>query len=75
MTELAELARPAHTAIVTQECQGAVVGPNAGLAVLAREARHVALSNIAKLLPAARAAGVHIVHCLAQRRPDGRHRP
>lgn len=39
MTALAELAAPAHTAIVTQECQGAVIGPNAGLAALADEAR------------------------------------
>jgi biuret amidohydrolase len=71
MTTLADLAAPEHTAIVTQECQGAVIGPNAGLAVLAEEARRVALPNITRLLPAARVAGVHIVHCLAQRRPDG----
>ena len=71
MTKLAELAAPGHTAIVTQECQGAVIGPNAGLAVLAEEARRVALPNITRLLPAARAAGAHIVHCLVQRRPDG----
>ena len=69
--QLAELAAPAHTAIVTQECQGAVIGPNAGLAALAEEARRVALPNIIRLLPAARAAGVHVVHCLVQRRPDG----
>lgn len=71
MTTLAELAAPQHTAIVTQECQGAVIGPNAGLAALAEEARRVALPNIARLLPAARAAGVRVVHCLVQRRPDG----
>ncbi len=58
-------------AIVTQELQGAVVGPDAGLAVLAAEARRAALPNIARLLPAARAAGHHVVHCLVQRRPDG----
>jgi nicotinamidase-related amidase len=69
--KLAELAAPAHTAIVTQECQGAVIGPQAGLAVLAEEARRVALPNIVRLLPAARAAGVCVVHCLVQRRPDG----
>ncbi|MBE1547065.1 nicotinamidase-related amidase [Mycobacterium sp. OAS707] len=69
--DLAEVAAPAHTAIVTQECQGAVVGPNAGLAVLAKEARREALPNIERLLPAAREAGVKIVHCLVQRRPDG----
>ena len=68
---LAELAAPEHTAIVTQECQGAVIGPNAGLALLAEEARRVALPNIVRLLPAARAAGVRVVHCLVQRRPDG----
>jgi biuret amidohydrolase len=71
VTTLAELAAPRHTAIVAQECQGAVIGPNAGLAVLAEEARRVALPNITRLLPAARAAGVHVVHCLVQRRPDG----
>jgi nicotinamidase-related amidase len=71
MTTLADLAAPEHTAIVAQECQGAVIGPNAGLAMLAKEARRVALPNITRLLPAARAAGVRIVHCLVQRRPDG----
>ncbi|ORA81434.1 cysteine hydrolase [Mycobacterium malmoense] len=70
-TPLAELAAPGHTAIVTQECQGAVVGPHAGLALLADEARRVALPNIVRLLPAARAAGVRVVHCLVRRRPDG----
>lgn len=71
MTALDELAAPAHTAIITQECQGAVIGPDAGLAALAKEARRVALPNIVRLLPAARRAGVRVVHCLVQRRPDG----
>lgn len=71
MTVLGELVAPAHTAIITQECQGAVIGPDAGLAALAKEARRVALPNIVRLLPAARAAGVRVVHCLVQRRPDG----
>jgi biuret amidohydrolase len=69
--DLADLVAPTHTAIVTQECQGAVMGPNAGLAVLAAEARREALPSIVRLLPAARAADVRIVHCLVQRRPDG----
>lgn len=69
--DLTELAPPAHTAIVTQELQGAVVGDDAGLKMLADEARRIALPNIARLLPAARATGVQIVHCLVQRRPDG----
>jgi nicotinamidase-related amidase len=69
--DLAEVVAPEHTAIVTQEYQGAVMGPNAGLAVLAEEARREALPNIVRLLPAARAVEVSIVHCLVQRRPDG----
>src|SRR5271156_1073350 len=68
---LVELAAPAHTAVITQECQGAVIGPDAGLAPRAEETRRGALPNIVRLLPAARAAGVHVVHCLVQRRPDG----
>lgn len=68
---LAELVAPAHTAIVTQELQGAVVGPHAGLAALAAEARRQALPNIERLLPAARIAGVQVVHCLVHRRADG----
>jgi nicotinamidase-related amidase len=71
MTPLEDLAAPEHTAVVTQECQGAVMGPDAGLAMLADEARRVALPNIVRLLPTARAAGVRVVHCLVQRRPDG----
>ncbi|MGB8407443.1 MAG: cysteine hydrolase [Mycobacterium sp.] len=67
-----DLVAPGHTAIVTQECQGAVIGPAAGLKALAEEARKLALPNITRLLPAARAAGVDVVHCLVQRRPDGR---
>ena len=69
--ELGELVAPGHTAVVTQECQGAIVGPDAALAALADEARREALPNIARLLPVARAAGVSVVHCVVQRRPDG----
>ena len=69
---LAELVRPAHTAIVTQECQEAVVGANAGLAALAEEAQREAVPNIARLLPVARAAGVSVIHCVVTRRADGR---
>lgn len=69
--DLAAIAAPEHTAIVTQELQGAVVGPNAGLGALAKEAQREALPNIERLLPVARDAGVRIVHCLVQRRADG----
>lgn len=69
---LANVLAPERTAIVAQELQGAVVGPDAGLGALAAEARREALPNIARLLPVARSAGAHVVHCLVQRRPDGR---
>lgn len=68
---LAELVAPDRTAVVTQECQGAVVGPDAGLVELAAEARREAVPNLARLLGAARGSGVRVVHCLAHRRPDG----
>ncbi|MEE2058514.1 cysteine hydrolase [Rhodococcus artemisiae] len=68
---LSELLHPGRTAIVTQELQGAVVGPDAGMRALAREAERRALPNIGRLLPAGRAAGVRVVHCLVQRRDDG----
>jgi biuret amidohydrolase len=71
LERLAGLLGEGDVAIVTQELQGAVVGPNAGLAALAEEARRDALPNIEQLLPVARTAGIPVVHCLVQRRPDG----
>jgi len=68
---LAELVAPERTAIVTQECQGAIVGPDAGLPELAAEARREAVPNIVRLLDAGRAAGVRVVHCTVVRRADG----
>lgn len=69
---LQDLLEPATTALVTQECQGGVIGPQAGLPYLAEEARREAIPNIARLLDAARAAGVAVVHCLIEKRPDNR---
>jgi nicotinamidase-related amidase len=57
---------------VTQEVQGGVVGAEAGLPYLAEEARREALPNISRLLAAARAAAVSVVHCLVEKRPDGK---
>lgn len=69
---LRDLLNPATTALVTQECQGGVIGPQAGLPMLADEARREAIPSIATLLDAARAAEVAVVHCLIQKRPDNR---
>ena len=70
--DLTELIDPAHTALVTQEVQQGVVGPDAALPVLAEVAQRVAVPNIARLCARARAVGVPVVHCVAMRRPDGR---
>jgi nicotinamidase-related amidase len=69
---LSDLLDPSSTALVTQECQGGVIGPQAGLPMLADEARREAIPNIGKLLGAARSAGATVVHCLIERRADGR---
>lgn len=69
--DLAELLDPAHTALVTQECQRGVVGDLAALPQLAEAARASgAIGNMARLVAAARAAGVDVVHCLARHRTD-----
>lgn len=72
MADLDELLRAGTCALVTQECQVGVIGKTAVLRDLADAAAPVAVPNIARLLDAARAAGVDVVHCLAHNRPDGR---
>lgn len=72
MPDLDELLRPGVCAVVTQECQVGVIGDKAVLGELADAASTTAVPNIVRLLTAARAAGVDVVHCLAVRRPDGR---
>jgi nicotinamidase-related amidase len=57
---------------VTQECQNGVIGDEAVLRDLADEAHRVAVPNIVRLVRAARAAGVTVVHCVAVRRGDDR---
>lgn len=71
LAALPELVDPAHTVLVTQECQRGVVGDLAALPELAEVARHSgAVANMGRLTGAARAAGVDVVHCLAQHRGD-----
>src|SRR4029453_15939611 len=68
--DFAALVAPAHTALVTQEIQRGVVGDLSQLPALAEAAAPV-LPNVARLVEAARAAGVPVVHCTAERRADG----
>jgi nicotinamidase-related amidase len=70
--DLAALVDPAHTAIVTSEVQNGVVGERSALPALAEAAAAEMLPNLARLLPAARSAGVQVVHCTAYRRADGK---
>ena len=69
--DLRALLDPAHTALVTQEIQRGVVGDLSALPDLAAAARP-ALPNVARLVRAARKAGVPVLHCTAERRADGR---
>ena len=70
--DLAQLADPRHTALVTQECQRAVIGDLSALPELAAAAKGEVTENIARLCAAARNAGVPVLHCTAERRADGR---
>ncbi|MBW3661661.1 MAG: cysteine hydrolase [Actinobacteria bacterium] len=70
---LADLVDPAHTVVVTQECQRGVLGEPAIFPELATAAREAGLVEaVARLVEAARAVDVAVVHCVAARREDGR---
>jgi biuret amidohydrolase len=67
-----ELVAPVRTALVTQECQNGVIGPQGSLPALGEEARRQAIPNIARLVKAAHGAGVQVIHCTADFRADRR---
>jgi nicotinamidase-related amidase len=69
--DLASLVAPARTALVTSECQLGVIGPGSALPDLAEAGKEM-VPHVAELVGAAHAAGVAVVHCTAERRPDGR---
>ena len=69
--DLRALVDPAHTVVVTQECQNGVIGPEAALPQLAEIARRHMVPAAARLVAAARTADVPVVHCVAARRADG----
>jgi nicotinamidase-related amidase len=70
--DLQALLSPAHTALVTQECQEGVIGKGSALPGLAEGVAKVHLvANAARLVRAARAARVPVIHCTAERRADG----
>jgi len=69
--DLPTLVNPRHTALITSEIQNGVIGAGSALPELAKNAQAI-LPNINRLVQAARRAGVAVIHCTAQRRPDGR---
>jgi nicotinamidase-related amidase len=70
--DLRVLLDPAKTAVVTQECQKGVLDDGRPFPQLVEAARAEMIPNGARLLKAARAADVPVIHAIAARRPDGR---
>ncbi len=68
---LRQMVNPDTTALVLQECQNGVIGPQSALPALAEAARTGLIPNVAALAQAARTAGVRVIHCTAQHREDG----
>jgi nicotinamidase-related amidase len=69
--DLAELLAPASTAVLTMELQRGVVGDRASIPDLAAVvAASGTLAAAGRLAAAARSAGVPVVHCTAEFRPD-----
>lgn len=68
--DLKSLVDPAHTALLTQECQNGVIGDLSALPQLAAVAAPMR-PQLGRIAGAARSAGVPVVHALAARRADG----
>ncbi|HEX3462374.1 MAG TPA: cysteine hydrolase [Acidimicrobiales bacterium] len=69
--DLADVARPAHTAVLTMEIQRGVVGDLSAFPELADAAAKAGvIPNTARLVSRARQLGVPVIHCTAEFRPD-----
>ncbi len=69
--DLSEVAAPANSAVLTMEIQRGVIGDLTSFPQLAEAARQVGVvPNTARLLNAARARSVPVVHCTAEFRAD-----
>ncbi len=69
--DVARLLDPAHTAVLTSECQEGIVGAASRLGALAEAVRAGGmLARIAELLGRARAVRIPVVHCTVTTRPD-----
>ena len=68
--DLAALVEPRSTAVVTSEIQNGVIGAESTLPALAQAAQQGMIPAVARLVSAARAAGVQVVHATAYQRAD-----
>jgi nicotinamidase-related amidase len=72
LSSLVPIVHPSYTALVTVEVQQNVVGAGSVTPALAEAAAATGMiDHIAALARAARARGIPVVHCTAERRPDG----
>jgi nicotinamidase-related amidase len=70
--DLPSLRDPRRTALLMMECQEGIIGEGGTLGALADAVkRHGTVAQIARVLSAARARQVPVVHCTMARRPDG----
>ena len=71
MPKLEDLVSPGHVAVLTMELQRGIVGDLACLPALAKSvAEAEVLANTARVLDAARASGIPVIHCTAAFRAD-----
>jgi nicotinamidase-related amidase len=69
--EIARIADPAHTALLTSECQEGIIGRSGQLAALVEAVRDGrVVENLRALLETARGVGVPVLHCTVVTRPD-----
>lgn len=69
--ELSQLLDPAHTAVLTSECQEGIIGEASRLGPLVAAARATGMvERIAELLHQARAVRIPVLHCTVTTRQD-----
>jgi biuret amidohydrolase len=69
---LAGLVATGHTALLLQEMQSGVIGPESGLPALAQAAAGVGIvDRVATLAGVARSIEVPVIHCTAENLPEG----
>ncbi len=68
--DLGELVAAEHTALVLQEAQSGIIGPESSLPDLAQSvAQSGMVARLVRVASAARAGGVRVVHCTAENLP------